>query len=189
MMSIMASSMPRTGGDYVWISRILHPSVAVFSNLCASVSALIGAAFWARSFASIALGPALAVLGAVTRNEALLNAGNAVSGSDATGQWWTFGLGTFLIVILAVTMSAGTKASFRLQNICWIIASIGTFIAFIALLISSRADFIVRFNDFAQPFTHSANSYELFSRARRRLVLPLLETILFPRRSLSSPLS
>lgn len=161
MMSIMASSMPRTGGDYVWISRILHPSIAVFSNLAATVSALIGAAFWARSFASIALGPTLAVLGAVTDNTGLLNAGNTVSANTITGDWWTFGLGLILIIILAVTMSLGTKASFRLQNICWIIASIGTFIAFIALLVGSQASFVTNFNNFAQPFTHSANSYQL----------------------------
>src|SRR6266699_3237028 len=160
MMSMMASAMPRVGGDYVWISRILHPSVAVFSNFSASISALIGAAFWARSFAILALGPALAVLGAVTQNSGLINAGNAVSGSDATGQWWTFGLGLLLILILAVAMSAGTKTSFRVQNTCWIIASLGTFLAFIALLISSNANFIANFNAFAQPFTHSANSYQ-----------------------------
>ena len=165
MMSIMASSMPRTGGDYVWISRILHPAVAVFSNLSATVSALIGAAFWARAFASIALGPTLAVLGAVTNNTGLLNAGNAVSGNNVTGDWWTFGLGLLLIIILAVTMSSGTKAAFRLQNICWIIASIGTFIAFIALLVGSRANFTSSFNTFAQPFTHNANSYNLIQSA------------------------
>ncbi len=159
MMSMMASAMPRTGGDYVWISRILHPSVAVFSNFAAAISALIGAAFWARSFAVLALGPALAVLGAVTQNSGLINAGNAVSGSDATGQWWTFGLGLLLIVILAVAMSAGTKTSFRVQNVCWIIATLGTFLAFIALLISSNQSFIANFNAFAQPFTHSANSF------------------------------
>ncbi len=160
MMSMMASAMPRTGGDYVWISRILHPSVAVFSNFAAAISALIGAAFWARSFAVLALGPALAVLGAVTQNSGLINAGNAVSGSDATGQWWTFGLGLLLIVILAIAMSAGTKTSFRVQNVCWIIASVGTFLAFIALLISSNQSFIANFNAFAQPFTHSPNSFQ-----------------------------
>ena len=165
MMSMMASAMPRTGGDYVWISRILHPSVAVFSNFAAAVSALIGAAFWARSFAVLALGPALAVLGAVTQNNALINAGNAVSGSDATGQWWTFGLGLLLIVILAIAMSAGTKTSFRVQNVCWIIATVGTFLAFIALLISSNQSFIGNFNAFAQPFTHSANSFQAIQDA------------------------
>ncbi|HYX49818.1 MAG TPA: amino acid permease, partial [Ktedonobacteraceae bacterium] len=165
MMSMMASTMPRTGGDYVWISRILHPSVAVFSNFAASISALIGAAFWARSFAILALGPALAVLGAVTQNTTLINAGNAVSGSDATGQWWTFGLGLLLIIILAVAMSAGTKTSFRVQNVCWIIASLGTFLAFIALLICSNQTFIANFNAFAQPFTHSSNSFQAIQDA------------------------
>src|ERR1700730_9039763 len=56
MMSMMASSMPRTGGDYVWISRILHPAMAVVSNFSAAASSLIGAAFWARAFAVLALG-------------------------------------------------------------------------------------------------------------------------------------
>ncbi len=165
MMSMMASAMPRVGGDYVWISRILHPAVAVFSNLSAAVSAMIGAAFWARSFAVLAVGPTLAVLGAVTTNSGLINAGNAVSGTNATGQWWTFGLGFALIIILAVAMSSGTKWSFRVQNTCWIIASIGTFLAFIALLIGSRSDFIANFNAFAQPYTHSANSYQAIQDA------------------------
>src|SRR2546423_12698678 len=169
MVSMMASAMPRTGGDYVWISRILHPAVAVFSNFSAAVSALIGAAFWARSFAVLALGPALAVLGAVTQNNGLINAGNAVSGTDATGQWWTFGLGLLLIIILAVAMSLGTKPAFRVQNVCWIIASLGTFLAFIALLISSNAGFIANFNAFAQPFTHSANSFQSIQTAANKI--------------------
>jgi basic amino acid/polyamine antiporter, APA family len=165
MMSMMASSMPRTGGDYVWISRILHPAMAVVSNFSAAASSLIGAAFWARSFAVLALGPTLAVLGAVTNNNGLISAGNVVSGSDATGQWWTFGLGFLLIIILAVAMSAGTKASFRVQNVCWIIASIGTFLALGALLIAARPDFVANFNAFSQPFTHSANSYQAIQDA------------------------
>ena len=48
MMSLLAASMPRTGGDYVWVSRILSPPLAVVSNFGAAFSALIGATFWAR---------------------------------------------------------------------------------------------------------------------------------------------
>jgi amino acid transporter len=165
MMSLMAAAMPRTGGDYVWISRILHPSAAVFSNFAAAISALIGAAFWARSFAVLALGPTLAVLGAVTNNSSLTDFGNTVSGSDTAGKLWTFGLGTLLIIILLIAMSLGTRASFLLQNVCWTIASIGTFLAFAALAIGSNADFTARFNAFAQPFTKSANSYQAIQDA------------------------
>lgn len=160
MMSMMASAMPRVGGDYVWISRILHPAVAVYSNFSAAVSALIGAAFWARSFAVLAVGPTLAVLGAVFNNNTLINAGNTVSGTNAAGEWWTFGLGLLLIIVLALSMSSGTKTVFRLQNTCWIIASIGTFLAFLSLLIASNQSFIANFNSFAQPFTHAANSFQ-----------------------------
>jgi len=101
----------------------------------------------------------------VTNNNGLINAGNAVSGSNATGEWWTFGLGLLLIIILAVAMSAGTKTSFRVQNTCWIIASLGTFLAFIALLISSNPNFISNFNAFAHPFTHSSNSFQFIQTA------------------------
>ncbi|HVB59739.1 MAG TPA: amino acid permease [Ktedonobacteraceae bacterium] len=160
MMSMMASAMPRVGGDYVWISRILHPAVAVYSNFSAAISALIGAAFWARSFAVLAVGPTLAVLGAVFNNSTLINAGNTVSGTNAAGEWWTFGLGLLLIIVLALAMSAGTKTVFRLQNVCWIIASIGTFLAFASLLIASNQSFIANFNSFAHPFTHAANSFQ-----------------------------
>src|SRR5580692_736993 len=38
MMSLMASSMPRTGGDYVWVSRILSPPLATVSNFAAAFS-------------------------------------------------------------------------------------------------------------------------------------------------------
>ena len=48
MMALLASSMPKTGGDYVWVSRILRPPAALVSNLGAAFSAIIGATFWAR---------------------------------------------------------------------------------------------------------------------------------------------
>jgi len=65
MMALLASSMPRTGGDYVWVSRILSPPLATISNFGAALSAMIGATFWARYFPVFALGPVLVVLGVI----------------------------------------------------------------------------------------------------------------------------
>src|SRR5919204_6011808 len=76
MMALLASSMPRTGGDYVWVSRILSPPLATVSNFGAAFSALIGAPFWARYFPVFALGPILATLGVVFDKPGLVDWGD-----------------------------------------------------------------------------------------------------------------
>ena len=81
MMALLASSMPRTGGDYVWVSRILSPPLALISNFGAALSALIGATFWARYFPVFALGPILATLGILFDNQAR-NCFSSPSSSD-----------------------------------------------------------------------------------------------------------
>ena len=69
MMALLASSMPRTGGDYVWVSRILSPPLALISNFGAALSATIGATYWARYFPVFALGPILVTLGIFFNNQ------------------------------------------------------------------------------------------------------------------------
>ena len=49
--------MPRVGGDYVWVSRVLSPPLALISNLCMIMGGLLGAAFFAKFFSLLALGP------------------------------------------------------------------------------------------------------------------------------------
>src|SRR6266853_985123 len=75
MMGLLASSMPRTGGDYVWVSRILTPPLATISNFGAAFSAMIGATFWARYYPVFALGPILVTLGVFFNNKPLIDSG------------------------------------------------------------------------------------------------------------------
>src|SRR3990172_11420494 len=86
MMALLATSMPRTGGDYVWVSRILAPPLATISNFGAALSAMIGATFWARLFAVLALGPVLTSLGAMLNVQVLTDWGT----SFQTDKVWTF---------------------------------------------------------------------------------------------------
>jgi amino acid transporter len=58
MMALLASSMPRTGGDYVWVSRLLSLPLALVSNFGAPVGDDRGHLL-ARYFAVLALGPVL----------------------------------------------------------------------------------------------------------------------------------
>lgn len=142
MMALLASSMPRTGGDYVWVSRILSPPLALVSNFGAALSALIGATFWARYFAVLALGPVLSSLGVLFNMPVLTEWG----GRFQTDKVWTFIGGFSMILLLTLVLIAGTRTTFRWQNVFWIIASVGTFLAFVVLLLGGTNDFQTNFN-------------------------------------------
>ncbi len=50
MFALLGASMPRVGGDYVWVSRVLSPPLALISNLCMIMGGLLGAAYFAKFF-------------------------------------------------------------------------------------------------------------------------------------------
>lgn len=154
MMAYMASSMPRTGGDYVWVSRIINPRVGMISSVAATLSALIGAAYWARIWGSMGWGPSFVILGNITNNQALIDFGHACSGTVGT-----FILGFIILIILFFTLAAGTKKMFKIQNICFAIGMIGTILALIVFAVGDKSTFVQNFNDFARQYTASEDSY------------------------------
>ncbi len=156
MMSSLASSMPRTGGDYIWVSRILSPQLATISSFAAAFSALIGATFWARYFPVYALGPALVTFGSMFKNQTMITWGNNFQ-SDKT---WIV-IGAFVMIILmTLILIAGTKRTLRWMNIFWIVASVGTFLAFIALAFGSKAKFQTNFNALSGDYGATGDSYQ-----------------------------
>jgi APA family basic amino acid/polyamine antiporter len=143
MMALLASSMPRTGGDYVWVSRILSPPLAMISNFAAALSAMIGATFWARFFPVFALGPILVGLGVFFDNTTLVEWGT----NFQTDNLWIFLGGVAMIVAMTLILVAGVKTTFRWQNTFWIIATLGTFVAFLAFLVGDTSSFTANFNE------------------------------------------
>src|SRR6266478_3139590 len=72
MFALLGASMPRVGGDYVWVSRTLSPPLALISNLCMIMGGLLGAAYFAKFFSIFALGPALVAGGSLAHNHTLI---------------------------------------------------------------------------------------------------------------------
>ncbi len=155
MMSLLASSMPKTGGDYVWVSRILSPPAALVSNFGAAFSAVIGATFWARYFPVFAVGPVLVTLGTIFHSHSLITAGTNIQNDKG----WIFVGGMVMIIWMTAILIAGTKATFKWQNTFWFIASAGTLLAFVVLLFASKSGFESHFNAISHTFGAKGNAY------------------------------
>ncbi len=148
MFALLGASMPRVGGDYVWVSRVLSPPLALVSNLCMIMGGLLGAAFFAKFFSVLALGPVLAALGEIFNNTHFIDWGNAFQ----TNNSWILGASLFMVALQTLILISGTKATFRWQNYSFIIAMAGTIVAFIVLLIGSQGDFFSHFDALNRSF-------------------------------------
>jgi amino acid transporter len=148
MFALLGASMPRVGGDYVWVSRVLSPPLALISNLCMIMGGLLGAAFFAKFFSVLALGPVLVALGSFANNNTLINWGT----SFQTSNGWILLASLLMVLLQTLILIRGTKATFRWQNYSFIIAMVGTLLAFLVLLVGSQGDFFSHFDALNKSF-------------------------------------
>jgi basic amino acid/polyamine antiporter, APA family len=148
MFALLGASMPRVGGDYVWVSRILSPPLALISNLCMIMGGLLGAAYFAKFFSVFALGPALVAGGSLAHNDSLISWGN----SFETSQGWILAGALVMVALQTIILIRGTKATFRWQNIAFLIGMLGMIVAFIVLAASSKHGFQSHFNTLNKSF-------------------------------------
>ena len=142
MFALMAASMPRVGGDYVWVSRILSPPLGLISNVAMIFGGLAGAAFFAKFFSVLALGPVLSSLGILANSTTLQDWGTAFQ----TNQLWILVAALAVVLLQTVILIRGSKTTFRWQNGFFIIAMAGTLLAFLVLLVGSQTDLFNHFN-------------------------------------------
>lgn len=148
-----ASVMPRSGGDYIYISRTLHPALGFMSgwNWVAWMTLYVGipAAF----FGQYGLTGFFRMLGASLDNGVLVDVGNGFS-----TDWGVFLAGTALIVFFGVVFWRGTRLYFRIQNVAFAIATLGLVAAALVLLFSGQDRMTEAFNEYAVSLGGPANA-------------------------------
>jgi APA family basic amino acid/polyamine antiporter len=148
MFALLGASMPRVGGDYVWVSRVLSPPLALISNLCMIMGGLLGAAYFAKFFSIFALGPALIAGGSLAHNHTLISWGT----SFEVNKGWILAGALVMVALQTYILIRGTKSTFRWQNGAFLIGMLGMVVAFIVLGVASRHGFDSNFNALNKSF-------------------------------------
>ncbi len=152
--AFLAAAIPRSGGEYTYISRILNPAVAMAANFNITFFGIVFIGTAGGWFARWGVAMFIRIIAVNTKNASLLTfASHLVS---PTGQ---FIVGTVLIVFFTLIFIRGLNAYLIVQRISFTLGAIGLLAGVIMLLASSHASFVSHFNAYAGVLTHKPNSY------------------------------
>jgi amino acid transporter len=174
----LTAAFPRSGGDYVFNSRILHPAIGFGMNFSLTVWEWFIAGFYAFFVATSGVSPALVIVGYLTRNDALIGWGD-VAGGPMLG----FMIGTAVNVAFGALILTGTKRVFKVLKVIFTLSLAGLIVSIALLGSSSLSGFRLIFNRFAMAWSSSGNPYQSAIDAAARsgfIVLPSRNVELLP---------
>jgi amino acid transporter len=152
--SLLSASMPRIGGDYAFISRIIHPALALASNVCYLGAAFVALAWISTIAVRVIMAPTMVIIGSLSGNNWWVTASQTIS-----ENFWTFLIAAVLVVSTGAIAILGTKLVGRLMTWLYLISLAGALVALIIMLVTSHSTFVKDLNKFSFPFTHSHNTY------------------------------
>jgi amino acid transporter len=140
--AFLSAAMPRAGGDYVYISRVIHPVVGFVCGLAFTIMITLFLAIFAALVSLQCISTVLGTLGTVGSNDTLLR-----WATDVTSDDWRFAIGTASIVFAVGVNLFGLRPLMIMVRIFFAIAIAGIVTAIVLMLTTSPAEFA---KDFAQ---------------------------------------
>jgi basic amino acid/polyamine antiporter, APA family len=144
---MLTAIIPRSGGDYMIVSRVLGPLLGFVSSFCMTMAGLLSNAFFGIAFVTSALGPSCVVIGTVGHHQSLIDFGTKIS----THRNWEFGLGSAMIVVACLIHLAGWRWMIRFLSILFWLVTGGMLLSVAVLLFTGKSSFAKNFNSFAGP--------------------------------------
>ncbi len=137
--STFAAAMPRSGGDYVFVSRALHPALGWLLGWSQGMWLIF---FWIGFNAwfalTFAVPVALSTIGAVTGQNSWIDLSNNLLASfpllGITTQWWVLIIGTLINIGFAVLLILGGQSFWRWQKLFFLFAGGSIVLAFLLLV-------------------------------------------------------
>ena len=145
---MLASAMPRSGGDYIFVGRIFHPSIGLGVNLLFSVVFVTWAGLFAYFTAYYALPTMLAAYTLAGGSTGALSAATTFLGT-ATNGWLTnsvFWVGLLVLLLVFAVSFLPTKWIFRV-SVALFAGSAIIFVLMIGILLATpQSTFAADFN-------------------------------------------
>ncbi len=153
--AMLSAALPRSGGDYVYVSRILGPRLGMMSSFINTIWWFIYGGVPSAFLARYGLGPLFRTVGIMNGNQTLID----------IGDWFitpagTFITGAILISVLVAVFSLGLGVYFRIQNILFVLAIVGLGLVGFVLLTGSSTQFQENFNYYLDPVSGQSNTYQ-----------------------------
>lgn len=134
---LWTATVPRSGGDYVWIGRTFHPWIGLAANVNATVWYTLGNGLLAFLLAQEALPTFFGILSRVFDSTTFAN-----WAVDVTGHGWSFGIGFAVLVACALlTQFVSMRQSMKIVFGFFFVTSLGLVVSILILLFSSHSDF------------------------------------------------
>jgi basic amino acid/polyamine antiporter, APA family len=160
MYAMFSSAIPRSGGDYTWITRALSPTLGFMSSLsfCAWITFFIGV--YSDYLGTYGIAPMLRILAADTQSRGLLD----------TANWFTTETGAIVVGLVVVagsalllTLGAGLRTFMKLQKGAFALWALGAVaLPIVLMLFISKATFISNFNTYILHLGGPSNAYSTF---------------------------
>jgi amino acid transporter len=137
MYALLTAVMPRTGGEYIFVGRTIHPWLGFATNFNMVTWYLLGgAAFLAYLTAAFGLSAAFATMGVVIKSPTLSR-----WAVDISSHNWTFAIGAVVIVLAIVAVSLPMRWVMWIVKVIFALSIIGVLFSIVLLAIHGRGDF------------------------------------------------
>jgi amino acid transporter len=141
--SWLSASMPRSGGDYVFQTRILSGWVGFSSTLMGAFMAMLYAAFAGWMFSVIGAAPMFAVWGYAANNMTLLGIANWLA-----SPWGVIIVSLVILLTSTITMVRGMGAFVKVQWVLFYGLLTSVVVMLFVLLTTGHDTFVQNFNNF-----------------------------------------
>ena len=138
--AFLAAAMPRAGGDYVYISRVLHPLLGFVCGFGFTIMLPLFIAIFAALMSIQCISSFLTTVGTVAESPTMVSWGTGV-----TTDHWRFAIGGAVVILVTLLNYFGIKPMMHMVRAFFVVAMIGIVIAIVLLATTSHADFVKDF--------------------------------------------